>query len=91
MTENVRAIAQTAGVVVVDEDRAITILCLVLSVVFPIAGLPLSVWIRRRIRSHGGDTHLATLAVQISAFILTVLVIVMLVGFFLSVIVPLMS
>ena len=47
-----------------DENKALAILGLVLAVVFPIAGLPVSIIALRRARALSGDTYLAKLGVR---------------------------
>ncbi len=84
-------ITEQSGVTVVDESKALALLGLVLAVVFPIAGLPVSIIALRRVRAVGGNINLAKLGVQISAFLLIFGALFAVVGFILSVVVPLLS
>ena len=84
-------IMEKSGIAIVNENRALAILGLVLAVVFPIIGLPVSIIALRRARPLGGNTDLAKLGVQISASLLIFGTLVAVGGFVLSVVVPLLS
>ena len=73
------------------EDRALSIGSLILAILFTLIGLATSIRVRRRIRKNGGDSHLATLGVQVGVFLVAVAAVVVAVRFTLSVVVPLLT
>jgi hypothetical protein len=84
-------ITEISGIAVVDENKALALLGLVLAVVFPIAGLPVSMIALRRVAALGGNPSPAKLGVQISATLLIAGALVAVVGFILSAVVPFLS
>lgn len=93
MTKRLDAIAQQSGISVgiTDANRALGILGLVLSVVFPPVGLCVSLIARAKSRRLYLGNSAADLGVRVGMFLLILYAALALVGFLLSVVVPLVA
>jgi hypothetical protein len=93
MTKRLEAIAQQSGISVeiIDANRASGILGLVLSVVFPPVGLYISLIARAKSRRLHLGNPAADLGVRVGMFLLILYAALALVGFLLSVVVPLVA